>query len=150
MYLVTLSSLQLLKNRKKLCIHVHAFSWVKLWMKLVWFDIIILKMTLFSLLFAGAIVRYYKTKRILHLQSLPETNKKQNRQNRTTKYVQEGKGYVDLNFFNFVSHCMCKKHQPIIDLYGAKLQLTAVLTLKWPSRSSPISPCYISFRQKNI
>ena len=76
--------------------------------------------------------------------------KKQNRQNRTTKYVQEGKGYVDLNFFNFVSHCMCKKHQPIIDLYGAKLQLTAVLTLKWPSRSSPISPYYISFSQKNI
>ena len=68
-------------------------------------------MTLFSLSFAGAIVRYYKTKRNFYLQSLPENQQKQNK---TTKYVQEGKGYVDLNFFNFVSHCMCKKHQPII------------------------------------
>ena len=41
-------------------------------MKLVWFDIVLLKMTLFSLLFAGAIVKYYKTKRYLYLQSLPE------------------------------------------------------------------------------
>ena len=84
-------------------------------------------MTLFSLLFAGAIVRYYKTKRNFTYSHFLITNKKQNK---TTKYVQEGKGYVDLNFSNFVSHCMCKKHQPIINLYGAKLQLTAVLTLK--------------------
>jgi len=68
-----------------------------------------------------------KQKEIFNYSHFLKTNKKQNR---TTKYVQEGKGYVDLNFFNFASHCMCKKHQPIINLYGAKLQLTAVLTLK--------------------
>ena len=27
--------------------------------------------------------------------------KTSNKQNKTTKYVQEGKGYVDLNFFNY-------------------------------------------------
>ena len=141
MYLVTLSSLQLLKNLKKLCIHVHAFSWVKLWMKLVWFDIIILKWHSFHFYLQVPLLGTTKQKEIFTYSHFLKTNKKQNR---TTKYVQEGKGYVDLNFFNFVSYCMCKKHQP------AKLQLTAVLTLKWPSRSSPISPYYISFRQKNI
>ena len=39
-------------------------------------DIIIIKMTLFSLLFAGAIVRYYKTKRNFYRQSLPENQQK--------------------------------------------------------------------------
>ena len=68
-----------------------------------------------------------KQKEIFTYSHFLKTNKKQNK---TTKYVQEGKGYVDLNFFYFVSHCMCKKHQPIINLYGVKLQLTAVLTLK--------------------
>ena len=63
-------------------------------------------MTLFSLIFAGAIViGTTKQKEIFTYSHFLKTNKKQNK---TTKYVQEGKGYVDFNFFNFVSHCMCK------------------------------------------
>ena len=46
------------------------------------FDIIILKMTLFSLLFAGAIVRYYKTKRNFYLQSLPDNQQKTKQDNK--------------------------------------------------------------------
>ncbi|CAH3175234.1 unnamed protein product [Porites lobata] len=39
-------------------------------------------MTLFSLLFAGAIVRYYKTKRNFYLQSLPENQQKTKQDNK--------------------------------------------------------------------
>ena len=46
-----------------------------------------------------------KQKEIFFYSHFLKTN---NKQNKTTKYVQEGKGYVDLNFFNFVSHYMCK------------------------------------------
>ena len=65
------------------------------------FDIIILKMTLFSLLFAGAIVRYYKTKRILHLQSLPETNKKTKQTKQDNKIRSRRKRVCRLKLLQF-------------------------------------------------
>ena len=135
-YLVTLSSLEILKNLKKL--YIHACSWLKLWMKLVWFYIIIMKMTLFWLLFAGAIVRYHETKRKLYLQSLPENQQKTKQSKQETKVCSRRKRVCWLELLLFFCHCMCKKHQPIIVLYSDKLQLIVVLTLKWPS-GSPIS-----------
>ena len=45
-------------------------------------------MTLFSLLFAGAIVKYYKTKRNFYLQSLPE-NQQKNKKRQQSMFKKE-------------------------------------------------------------